>query len=77
MSDVVNNIRKVAEVVYLACDSSVAADIAIKCKNVADSHDKLVEDNKLLRDTLLSLSKGNMHPIDLNIMINEVLTKTK
>jgi hypothetical protein len=41
------------------------------------SHDKLVEENLLLRDTLRYMGKGTLHPIDLGIMSNEVLNKVE
>lgn len=52
MSELAKDIRKVAQCVYLACDSDVASDIAVKCKKIADSHDKLTEQVKMLREAL-------------------------
>ncbi len=50
-----SEIRKVAQCVYLACDESIAADISVKCKRIADAYDKLQADNELLRDALAGM----------------------
>ena len=57
MSDVVKDIRSLVRWVYVTCDTQVAVNVATKCEAVADSHDKLTEQNKMMREALLMIAE--------------------
>ncbi len=80
-----SEIRKVAQCVYLACDESIAVDISVKCKRIADAYDKLQADNEQLSKALCSTYnsvrmayKQGLLGDELNwVEYNELLEATK